>query len=303
MALIGTAALLFVLGLMISPVYTQDLSTQCGDNYTNVISSTNFGLTVSSQNLTANTNYTVTVNGLNDTKTVILRAQSNNSPVGTWQNATGVTNCSLGIAFNANSTTNTTNWTSPGSVNSSVTLSVYILNGTGTNTNVANVTINYVAPTPSSNTTENVTTLCNQNPINATTAGNFTVTVSPQNLVANTSYKVTVNGLNDTKTVILRAQLNNSSVGTWQNATGVTTCDLGIAFSANSTTNTTNWTSPGSVNSSVILSVYILNGTGTNTNVASVTIIYVAPTPSSNTTGNVTTLCNQNPINAFISLK
>ncbi|XP_063291864.1 placenta-expressed transcript 1 protein-like [Pelobates fuscus] len=142
MALIGTAALL-VLGFMISPVYTQNLTTQCGDNYSSAISSTNFSLTVSSQNLTANSNYTVTVNGLNDTKTVILRAQSNNSTVGTWQNATNVATCILGIAFNATNTTNTANWTAPSSVNSSVILSVYILNGTGAITSVANATIIY----------------------------------------------------------------------------------------------------------------------------------------------------------------
>ncbi|XP_035202120.1 uncharacterized protein LOC118178020 [Oxyura jamaicensis] len=100
------------------------------------------------------------------------------------------------------------------------------------------------------------------NPMQSAIAGNFSVTVIPQDYRPNTTYEVTIVDSNNTTSNVTNYLLQaispqNASVGEW-NVTNKQNCSAHLTAVLPKTQKTANWTSPTSNFSSVDIRAYIV---------------------------------------------
>ncbi|KAM9114105.1 uncharacterized protein ACDP82_019696 [Pangshura tecta] len=122
-ALISTLQLLF-LGALISPVYLQDAC----QSIQNATASGSYNLSVNPANYLANTNYSVTISGLDGISLLLQALNSQNNSVGQWEDP--VVNCSnslsAGLQNITNKATATVQWTSPANGSAPVEIRVFV---------------------------------------------------------------------------------------------------------------------------------------------------------------------------------
>ncbi|XP_039352029.1 placenta-expressed transcript 1 protein-like [Mauremys reevesii] len=94
---------------------------------------------------------------------------------------------------------------------------------------------------------------------NAPAPGSYNLSVTPANYMANTSYSVTISGLDGISLLLQALNSQNSSVGQWE--APVVNCSNGLSAGqqniTNKTTATVQWTSPASGSAPVEIRVFV----------------------------------------------
>ncbi|XP_078282735.1 uncharacterized protein LOC144608635 [Rhinoraja longicauda] len=149
--------------------------------------------------------------------------------------------------------------------------------------------------------------------VNATTGGDFNITISPKYYMPYTHYAVKVSGFGVNATITLSAHFDGSAVGNWTN--GSTTCD-GIE-GVRSMYTTEEWVSPMNITAYVNIRAFVssMNGTyvqimplkqmpttapPTTTKAQSTTMVAVTTSPPATTTENSAPGMSSKPLQAFV---